>query len=365
MKKILVIEDDISVRDSIEQILEAENYDVILAENGRIGIEKAVKNLPDLIICDVMMPEIDGYGVITELHKNNSTNSIPFIFLTAKSEKNDIRTGMNLGADDYLNKPFTIAELLSAIETRLSKNETHEQKSESKLEELRYNISMALPHELNTPLTGIIGYTEMIQDYADEMDKKEILEFVGYIHEAAIRQKKLVDRILLYSHLQLLSSNKNEFNKLKDKTTPFSQKYLSSLLYDKITAAKRPIDLQVEIEDRERAMHPEYLEIIIAELADNCIKFTTGETQIKVTGKTEGDFYELVFADNGRGISNEQIGKIGAFMQFDRKKFEQQGAGLGLILVLQISKLFNASFNINSQPGNGTTVKIDIPFPIL
>lgn len=361
MKKILVVEDDVSVRDSIEQILDAENYEVILAENGRIGIEKAVENLPDLIICDVMMPEVDGYGVITELRKNNLTDSIPFIFLTAKSEKTDVRTGMNLGADDYLNKPFTIAELLTAIETRLTKNEAREQKSESRLEELRYNISMALPHELNTPLTGIIGYTEMIQDYADEMDKKEILEFVGYIHDAAIRQKKLVDRILLYSHLQLLNSNKTEFNKLKDKTTPFNQNYLSSLLNDKIATANRPIYLKLEIEDRELAMHPDYLEIIIAELADNCIKFTGDDTQIKITGKTEENSYELVFTDNGRGISNEQIGKIGAFMQFDRKKFEQQGAGLGLILVLQITKLFNGSFNVNSQPGTGTTVKIDIP----
>lgn len=361
MKKILVIEDDDSVRDSIEQILEAENFEVYLAENGRIGVEKAIENIPDLIICDVMMPELDGYGAITELRKNSSTDSIPFIFLTAKSEKNDIRTGMNLGADDYLNKPFTIDELLGAIGTRLNKNESLEKKSEKKLDELRYNISMALPHELNTPLTGIIGYAEMIQDYADEMDKKEILEFVGYIREAAIRQKKLVDRILLYSHLQLLNSNKNEFDRLKDKTAAISEEYLLALLHPKISDASCQINLTAVIEPRVVAIHGDYLDIIVNEILDNCIKFTAGNSEIKIKGTAGKDTYELFFEDNGRGISKEQIGKIGAFMQFDRKKFEQQGAGLGLILVLQITKLFNGSFEVKSELGKGTSVKISLP----
>lgn len=122
MKKILLIEDNQDVRENTADILELENYDVITAENGKIGVDKALKNLPDLILCDIMMPELDGYGVYEHLSQNSKTASIPFIFLTAKSEKSDFRKGMNLGADDYLTKPFEEDELLGAIECRLSKN---------------------------------------------------------------------------------------------------------------------------------------------------------------------------------------------------------------------------------------------------
>lgn len=361
MKKILVIEDDISVRESIEQILDAENFEVLLAENGRQGVVLAIEKIPDLIICDVMMPELDGYGVITELRSNSSTNSIPFIFLTAKSEKNDIRTGMNLGADDYLNKPFTISELLSAIAIRLYKSEAHEQKSEKKLEELRYNISMALPHELNTPLVGIIGYAEIIRDYFDEMEKSEIIEMVDHIHKAAIRQKSLVERILLYTHIQLLAANRDEFRKIKEFKTVFSKDYFNSSATKKISSTDKSVAFQLDLENAGLDINPEYLQIIIEELIDNCIKFSEQSAIVNIKGYSEEKKYILEFADNGRGISSEQIKKIGAFMQFDRKKFEQQGAGLGLILVSQITKLFDVELEIKSEIGKGTAVKIFIP----
>ena len=123
MKKILLIEDNRDVRENIVEILELAAYKVFAAENGKVGVELAIKELPDLIICDIMMPELDGYGVLHLLNKNNATSGIPFIFLTAKVEKDDIRKGMSLGADDYLTKPFDDVELLDAIEIRLKKNE--------------------------------------------------------------------------------------------------------------------------------------------------------------------------------------------------------------------------------------------------
>ena len=122
-KKILVIEDNYDMRDNIAEILELANYDVFIAENGKIGVAKAQEIHPDLIICDVMMPELDGYGVLYLLSKNPVTARIPFIFLSAKAEKEDLRKGMNLGADDYLTKPFEEMDLLNAIEGRLKKSE--------------------------------------------------------------------------------------------------------------------------------------------------------------------------------------------------------------------------------------------------
>src|SRR5690606_13105000 len=123
MKKILLIEDNAEVRENTSEILELANYEVITAENGKVGVELAQREKPNLIICDIMMPELDGYGVLHILSKNDETARIPFIFLTAKTEKSDIRKGMNLGADDYLTKPFDDTDLLNAIEIRLKKHE--------------------------------------------------------------------------------------------------------------------------------------------------------------------------------------------------------------------------------------------------
>lgn len=122
MKKILLIEDNPNVRENTSEILALANYNIITAVNGKIGVDLAQKEKPDLIICDIMMPELDGYGVLHILSKQEETASIPFIFLTAKTEKSDFRKGMNLGADDYLTKPFDDTELLNAIETRLRKS---------------------------------------------------------------------------------------------------------------------------------------------------------------------------------------------------------------------------------------------------
>jgi len=121
MKKILVIEDNLEVRENICEILELAEYEVIDAENGKVGVEKAISSKPDVILCDVMMPELDGFGVLKILSNNRLTFDIPFIFLTAKTEKDDFRKGMGLGADDYITKPFDDTELLEAIEIRLEK----------------------------------------------------------------------------------------------------------------------------------------------------------------------------------------------------------------------------------------------------
>lgn len=123
MKTILLIEDNNDIRESTAEILELSGYGILQAENGKTGVDIAVKHRPDLILCDIMMPELDGYGVLYLLNKNPETAAIPFIFLTAKAERLDLRKGMEMGADDYLTKPFDDVELLHAIECRLQKKE--------------------------------------------------------------------------------------------------------------------------------------------------------------------------------------------------------------------------------------------------
>ena len=129
MKKVLIIEDNQDVRENLAEILSLGGYHAVTAENGKMGVEKALQEPPDLILCDVMMPELDGFGVLHILSKQAKTSDVPFIFLTAKAEKDDFRKGMSLGADDYITKPFDDVQLLQTIETRLTKSERLRQAS--------------------------------------------------------------------------------------------------------------------------------------------------------------------------------------------------------------------------------------------
>src|SRR5215212_751735 len=143
MKKILVIDDSTEIRENTAEIISLAGYNVYTAENGRKGVEVAIKEIPDLIVCDIMMPELDGYGVLHLVKKNADTANIPFIFLTAKAERTDFRKGMEMGADDYVTKPFDDIELLNAIESRLKKSEMMKKEFSKNLDGLNEFISSA------------------------------------------------------------------------------------------------------------------------------------------------------------------------------------------------------------------------------
>jgi CRP/FNR family transcriptional regulator, cyclic AMP receptor protein len=151
MKKILLVEDNIEMSENIAEILEMANYKVITANNGKDGVKLALETKPDLILCDIMMPILDGYGVLYSIHENTDVRNIPFIFLTAKGERAEIRQGMELGADDYITKPFNSTELLAAIESRLKKMDTLK-------EDIATNITKVLS---NGSLTG----EELLQQF--------------------------------------------------------------------------------------------------------------------------------------------------------------------------------------------------------
>jgi DNA-binding response OmpR family regulator len=150
-KTVLVIEDSSDVRSLISDMLEMSGFDSILAENGLIGVEMARLHRPDLILCDVRMPELDGYGTLEALRKDEATASLPFIFLTGLCDEGQMRQGMDLGADDYITKPFTVAELICAVNARLEKQERimrqPEGPAEEKMETLQENSGHALPPE--------------------------------------------------------------------------------------------------------------------------------------------------------------------------------------------------------------------------
>ncbi len=164
MKKILLIEDNLEVRENTAEILSLANYAVITAPNGKVGAEMAIHELPDLIICDIMMPELDGYGVLHILSKKVETARIPFIFLTAKTEKADVRKGMSLGADDYLTKPFDDTDLLNAIEARFRK---------SALQSTRYDTNTEGLDKFITDARKVLNLQDLCKDKKIKSIKKK------------------------------------------------------------------------------------------------------------------------------------------------------------------------------------------------
>src|SRR5256885_14968586 len=193
MNKILVIDDEEWLREMVNLALSQKGYDVIEAGNGAIGIEVARKELPDLILCDVNMEKVDGYLALSSLRNEPTTASIPFILMTGLADNAGMRHGMELGADDYLPKPFTIDALYAAVEARLKKAQALRQEAEKKLADLRDNLSLMLPHELRTPLNGIIGYGEILASDSATLQPAEIADMGQVIYQSRLRLERLIE----------------------------------------------------------------------------------------------------------------------------------------------------------------------------
>lgn len=241
-KTILVIEDNTDIRENTAEILELAGFKTLSAENGRKGIDLALKEKPDLIICDIMMPELDGYGVLHLIRKNPETESVPFIFLTARTERSDFRKGMSMGADDYITKPFDDSELLSAVEVRLKKAEVMENKYPStvtglaqfikdvnglgKVENLSeeyelnsYDKKIVLFHEGKRPRFLFYLVKGKVKCFKNHEDGKEYItnlysdgDFIGYT--ALIEDAFYDERAIVMEHSEIVQIPKDEFVKL-------------------------------------------------------------------------------------------------------------------------------------------------------
>ena len=360
--KILIVEDDINIRENIVDLLEVENFHAIAAEDGRMGLELASKEVPDLIICDVMMPKLDGYSVLNALRENPITATIPFVFLTAKSNKNDFRQGMGLGADDYLTKPFTKDELLETIKCRLEKQFAINQKSQQELNELRQCITHSLPHEMRTPLNGILGFSQLLMKEYESLEEQEIYEMAEDIYNSANRLFGFTQNFLLYAQLESIATDPEKIKSLQSKKTYFPVEALTSLIKEKALIVGREADVQISFDS------PCWVKIantklhkILEELIDNCLKFSESGTNIFVSSAVNENHLIITFTDSGRGMSASEIRKLGAYRQFNRRIYEQQGSGLGLIIVKLLVELHGGSLDIQSNPGDKTVVQVKLP----
>lgn len=256
-KKILLIEDNEEIRENTSEILNLSGYEVKTAANGKEGVELAKQHKPDLIICDIMMPVLDGYGVLHLLSKNDETASIPFIFLTAKAERSDLRKGMEMGADDYITKPFDESELLNAVESRLKKTELLKKEFTKNLEGLngfmhdargmdalkklpdarevrKYEKKGFIYHEGNHPNNLYFLNSGKVKTFRSNPDGKELItglykagEFFGY--HALLEEKPYTDSASVLEDAEVVLIPKDDFYALVYKNPEVSRKFIKML----------------------------------------------------------------------------------------------------------------------------------------
>ena len=272
MKKILLIEDNEDVRENTADILELASYQVAMAENGKIGVEKARKFHPDVVVCDIMMPGLDGYGVLEQLSKDSTTAGIPFIFLTAKTDKADMRMGMNLGADDYLTKPFDEKELLEAISCRLRKNEFMKKEIAKNIGGLTAFIEEAAQYvdfeslskdfalrpydrkdrvywEGDTAHSMFFIESGRVKTYKSTESGKEYVsgihgagEFIGQL--SLLNQKgTYAENAIVLEDAELCAIPKNDFTKLLYGNHAVSQKFIEMISNDLIEVQAQLVDM--------------------------------------------------------------------------------------------------------------------------
>ena len=361
MVKILVIEDEEAIRENILELLEAEDFQGIGAINGTAGIKLAIAQIPDLILCDMMMPEIDGHGVLTALRSEPLTATIPFIFLTAKADKSDIRAGMEMGADDYITKPCTPQELLKAIAIRLEKQKTISRQSQKTLDELRTNISMSIPHELRTPLNAILGFSELIMSEYQLFEEAEILEMIGQINTSGHRLHRLIQNFLLYAELEIAATNPELLLEMRSSEFSCVKSLITQKAMQQAKHVNRTDDLQLNLHDSSVAIDSIRLAKIVEELLDNAFKFSSEGTPVLLSSLVENQTFILSVKDQGRGMTPDQIAKLEAYRQFDRKLYQQAGLGLGLAIVQRLAELHGGKFKIESLPQEETIVSVSLP----
>lgn len=348
----LVVEDDPLVSQTLRLILEDEGFVVETVENGELALARLRAGLrPGMILSDIRMPVMTGYELLRAVRQLPTCEDIPFIFLSAKSASKDVRTGMELGADDYICKPFEPQDVIASVRTRLQRSDRLRQVRDRPTQHLlRY-----LPHELGTPLSILIGYTDLMLDAAaagEGLGPKETKEFASALRSSGERLVRLTQNFTqlleLETRVRELSSNRPSF-----KLIAGWRETLPEELKEMAARYGRADDLQVQLEIGTLRAPAEMLNHMVAQLVDNACKFSLPGTPIVISGRATGDHYRLTVADRGRGMAPEQIEQIAAFRQFEREHFEQQGLGLGLAICRLFAIYVDGRFLLENRPAPG------------
>lgn len=367
MIRILVIEDEPLVREAFVTILRRENYYVIDAEDGAAGVQLALEQQPDLIVCDVNMPEMDGFQVLSTLRQNAATRLTPFIFLTAISDRPFLRHAMELGADDYVTKPVTAPELLAAVKARVDKLAIMQQTADDELKIAQKQLAQMVAHELRTPLVSVVMVQELMARQIGQLSREELQELLTILGSGSRRLNHLVEQMVLMTQLETRNLSEASIASV-GMTCPLWEVFIAAeSMARKFAYRRREGKLRIvnQHPDVQLLCSKKALSHALGEIIANALDFSPEDQEVLITQTMDGGCISIVVTDLGVGIPPHQINQaMRYFQQIDRERQEQQGMGMGLPLAARIIELHGGSVRVNSRQGDGTSVEISLPVAV-
>ncbi len=365
MTKVLVIEDERYLLEDITELLQYTDFEVQSASSGKLGLTLAHDYAPDLIICDIMMPDLDGYEVLEQIRNNPDTANTPFIFLTAKADRESMRQGMELGADDYLTKPFTSAELLSAINTRLRRQSQIAVHSEQKLDNVKRQLTRMVTHELRTPLISINTVVDVISRQIGQLSQSELQELLDTISAGSKRLSHRVEQLVFITQLEAGMLSRDSVTQDGMPMRMWEMLVAANNLARRFAYQQQPgVSVKLHDHDRDAVVlsNPPALKQALAELIANAVKFSPADSQVSITQWQSGAKVMISVVDEGPGIPERRLEEaLEGFSQLDRETTEQQGMGMGLALAEGIIQAHGGTLDILSIVAKGTQVTVTLP----
>ncbi len=293
MLKILVIEDELSVRENLAKMLTFEDFKVITAQDGAEGVKLAEDNLPDLIICDIMMPVLDGYAVRNELCQSSRTSLIPFIFLTAKADRDDLRKGMAMGADDYITKPFSKDELLDAIYAQLDKKAAIQNEIQDNLNALRQSVANTLPNDLLESVNQIQEVLTYFIENNKTLDHNTIFEMSRAAYASSVMLQKKLSNYFLFLFLENASQDEVQSSSIRQNSLSTTDECIENTVTTIMKKSGRERFLTQKVEAANISIMPANLNKIV----EGCLEFILSQSKLNsevyVSGYKEENYFAL------------------------------------------------------------------------
>ncbi|MBE9176264.1 hybrid sensor histidine kinase/response regulator [Synechocystis salina LEGE 06155] len=384
LPRILIVDDEPINFDVIESILSEKEFVLHYASSGERAIAALPDIDPDLILLDVMMPGLDGLETCHQIKSQSQWKLLPIIMVTALDGEENLARCLNTGADDYISKPVRSLELQARIKSLLRIKQQQERIEEfalfqrdtirflgGSLKELRGGLVSMFPHELNTPLNGIINGLQLLQLEPDfnPSGSPQVNDLLNIALESSLRMDRIVKQFLHYLYL-VTNKNKltHEQTELQLELLKSDEKLAHTSLINEIAEVKaqlhnREMDLICDVVEYTLPVKAFYLHWSVSEIIENAFKFSKPGTPVVVEGKLENGAFHLRVQDQGKGMTSAQIKGIDAFVQYERRNYEQQGMGLGLKITQLVMDEIQGSINISSNSHN-TTVDIHIPLSV-
>lgn len=356
-----VVEDDPDLNTALSETLRSYDFAVESFANGVEALAWLQDHRPDVILCDILMPEMDGYTLLRHTRATPELRMLPFIFLTARTSMADQRLAREIGVEDYLTKPIDSESLVIAIKNVLRRQQQMQEAMNHQMDELRNRIVTVLQHEFRTPLTFVLGYAEYLLEAIETgYDREELHKSVSAILDGGHRLQRLIESFLLLAELQ---NHKLKREELRD----LDPCLLWPGIVYALDPAELPANLQLDVHEEPCELvvngNAPLLEEALRRLLDNAIKYTRPESQrIQMLVRLNPPYVGLQIIDDGVGMTAEQVKALAKpFEQLDRENRTEPGAGLSLALVRHIAALHGGTLQIESVPGQGNTFTIWLP----